>query len=572
MQFKMLIQNLLLIILSNAVTIRRDKTIIYNRISLLAITAGTIDLFFVITYKAFDKGIGLFNNLFHLTSSAIVFQLFTYILTIIIFQLISFFPRKLHNNNYNVINTIKTNINTTIEFVTNKIGEQFKIMEYSLMLMFIISGANLLVISNDVVTIFIAIELQSYGLYLLCALYKNSEQSTYAGLVYFLLGGLSSCFILLGTSLLYTNTGATNLENFYIINNLYTTFGNYASSNDISLYINYSILIMVIGFLFKISAAPFHFWSPDVYDSIPTITTTFVTVIAKISIFAFFLELVHYTDRLSNPFDWIIILTFSSLLSFIVGAVLGLNQSRIKRLLAYSTISHVGFILLAISINSTESVQSFAFYITQYSLSNLNVFMLIITIGYTLYRMVPKHDIFNKEEYKELEKQDPYYSEKVREIRSILELKEKNYSPLQIISQLKGYFFFNPVLSVSLAVTIYSFVGVPPLIGFFGKQMVLSSALDNGLVFLCYIAIATSVISAVYYLGIIKQMFFDSSNFKSIDLKSRLFNNELANNVTVNSSLTLFTSMITLIIMSFFYVPQEWLSLTNVLSLLLFNI
>jgi NADH-ubiquinone oxidoreductase chain 2 len=568
----MIIQNLLLIILSNAVTIRRDKTIIYNRISLLAITSAAINLFFVLAYKSYDTGIGLFNNLFHITSSSMTFQLFIYLLTIIIFQLISFFPRKIQNDNNTIVKIILNNVYSTVEFVTNKIGEQYKIMEYSLVLMFIISGANLLIISNDIIAIFIAIELQSYGLYLLCALYKNSEQSTFAGLVYFLLGGLSSCFILLGTSLLYTNTGATNLENFYIINNLYTNFGDSISNTNISTYVNYSILIMVIGFLFKISAAPFHFWSPDVYDSIPTITTTFVTVIAKISIFAFFLELIHYTDRLSSSFDWLIILTLSSLLSFIIGAVLGLNQSRIKRLLAYSTISHVGFILLAISINTTESVQSFAFYITQYSLSNLNIFILLITIGYTLYRFVPKHDIFNKAEVEKAHKSDPNFMEKKKEIKTILDLKEKNYSPLQLISQLKEYFHFNPLLSISLAVTVYSFVGVPPLIGFFGKQMVLSSALDNGLIFICYIAIITSVISAVYYLNIIKQMFYDTSNFKTIKIGSSLVNDKPINNVTVNSSLTLFASIITLMIMSFFYVPQEWLSLTNVLSLLLFNI
>jgi NADH-ubiquinone oxidoreductase chain 2 len=255
----MIIQNLLLIILSNAVTIRRDKTIIYNRISLLAIISAATNLFFVLAYKSYGTGIGLFNNLFHLTSSGMIFQIFIYILTIIIFQLISFFPRKIQKENNNIINVILSNIYSSVEFVTNKIGEQYKIMEYSLILMFIISGANLLIISNDIIAIFIAIELQSYGLYLLCALYKNSEQSTFAGLIYFLLGGLSSCFILLGTSLLYVNTGATNLENFYIINNLFTFIDYPVEYIHMSLFINYSTLIMVIGFLFKISAAPFHF-------------------------------------------------------------------------------------------------------------------------------------------------------------------------------------------------------------------------------------------------------------------------------------------------------------------------
>jgi NADH-ubiquinone oxidoreductase chain 2 len=121
---------------------------------------------------------------------------------------------------------------------------------------------------------------------------------------------------------------------------------------------------MCVGFLFKVSAAPFHFWSPDVYDGIPTIVTTFVAIIAKISIFAFLFELVYYTDYYFFDFSWKNILLLSSLLSLIIGSVLGLTQFRIKRLFAYSTISHVGFILLALSINSVESIQSFIFYLT----------------------------------------------------------------------------------------------------------------------------------------------------------------------------------------------------------------
>jgi NADH-ubiquinone oxidoreductase chain 2 len=142
--------------------------------------------------------------------------------------------------------------------ISYKIGEQFKIIEYPLILLFIVMGANFLVSSSDIISIFIAIELQSYGLYLLCSLYRNSELSTFAGLMYFLLGGLSSCFILLGTALLYSNTGTTNLDNFYLINNLYNLIDS-DSHDSVLTYIDYSLLIMTIGFLFKISAAPFHF-------------------------------------------------------------------------------------------------------------------------------------------------------------------------------------------------------------------------------------------------------------------------------------------------------------------------
>ena len=176
----------------------------------------------------------------------------------------------------------------------------------------------------------------------------------------------------------------------------------------------------------------------------------------------------------------------------IVGTVLGLTQFRIKRLYAYSTISHLGFILLALTINSLESIQAFIFYLMQYSLANLNAFVLIVGIGFALYPYV--YDGDSKEQYKKLI--------------------DINNSPIQLISQIKGYFYLNPFLALSLIITIFSFVGIPPLVGFFAKQMVLSAALDSGYVFLTLIAILTSVISAVYYLGIIKQIIFDKPEYK----------------------------------------------------------
>ena len=143
-----------------------------------------------------------------------------------------------------------------------------------------------------------------------------------------------------------------------------------------------------------------------------------------------------------------------------IGTIVGLTQFRIKRLLAYSTISHVGFILLALAVSSIESLQAFIFYIVQYSISNLNIFIILIAIGYSFYSYVSSNT--------EVEK-----------------LIDKNNSPIQLVSQLKGFFYINPFLAISLAITIFSFVGVPPLIGFFGKQMVLSAALDKGYIFYC---------------------------------------------------------------------------------------
>ena len=181
-------------------------------------------------------------------------------------------------------------------------------------------------------------------------------------------------------------------------------------------------------------------------------------------------------------------LLFSSLLSLIIGTVVGLTQSRIKRLFAFSTISHVGFILLGLSIHTVESTQAFIFYLIQYSISNLNIFIILITIGFSLYN----------------------YINNGKDSKNFLEI---HNSPIQLISQLKGYFYINPVLALSLSITIFSFVGIPPLIGFFAKQMVLSAALDSGYVFLALVAILTSVISAVYYLNVIKILHVSDSNY-----------------------------------------------------------
>ena len=358
----------------------------------------------------------------------------------------------------------------------------------------------------------------------------------------------------------------TNLEGLYVITNICESSDYNSYINVIYIYkpyyINFSLIIMSVGFLFKVSAAPFHFWSPDVYDAIPTIVTTFVAILGKISIFIFLLELVHYTSNsfFVLQFTWTTSLLVSSMLSLIVGTILGLTQFRIKRLFAYSTISHIGFILLALTINSIESITAFIFYIMQYSISNLNAFVLLISIGFSLFCYIN-----NNKQYKKL--------------------LDKNNSPIQVISQIKGYFYLNPLIAISLALTIFSFIGIPPLIGFFAKQMVLSAALDRGYVFLALIAILTSVISAAYYLGIIKQVFFDKVEYQ-LDSRlkffylhvSFLYNNETIKKITFNvenivlsSSLTVTISIFTLIILFFIFTPQEWLSINNILAIILFN-
>jgi NADH-ubiquinone oxidoreductase chain 2 len=238
----------------------------------------------------------------------------------------------------------------------------------------------------------------------------------------------------------------------------------------------------------------------------------------------------------------------SSFFSLLVGTIVGLSQFRIKRLLAYSAISHVGFMLLALGISSVESTQAFIFYLTQYIISNINVFFILIAIGFSLYCYTSD----NKEHE---------------------ELLDKNNSPIQLISQLKGYFYINPFLALSLGITIFSFAGIPPLVGFFGKQMVLSAALDKGLILLSLIAILTSVIGAIYYLSIIKEMFFSLPEYKLNTLLKNLNfegfitkNNSEANqynvrfnhnNIVLSSPISFVISIITLVILLFLFMNKE---------------
>ena len=558
----MLLSSIFLLLLSNALSFRRDSTILYSRIGILVliycIYLSYNNLF--ITYL--DNGVGLFGGLFYTSSITQSFHMLIFIVSLLILSLTGFFPRKLISDKYNIFEKVNTTLyfirKTVVSNLLLKKGEQYTIIEYTLIILFIIMGSVLLISSSDFISIFLSIELQSYGLYLLCAMYRNSESSTSASLTYFLLGGLASCFILLGIGLIYANLGITYLDSFFIINNLFDIL-NEQNINNYLAYIPYCLIIMVIGLLFKISAAPFHFWSPDVYDGIPTIVTSFVAIIAKISILILILQLVYYTNNISMGYSWTLVLLLSSLLSLIIGTVLGLTQFRIKRLYAYSTISHLGFMLLAISINSIESIESFIFYLIQYSISNLNAFIILIAIGYSLY----------------------YYHDNNINHSNLI---DKNNSPVQYISQLKGYFHINSILALSLAITLFSFAGIPPLMGFFAKQMVFFAALQEGFVFITLIGVLTSVISAVYYLFIVKTMFFENHSYiyynkiQNIKIPAFILKKEkLVNKVYFNSefalsnSFSLIISILTLIILLFMFMPNEWLYMSNILSIIIYN-
>lgn len=405
------------------------------------------------------------------------------------------------------------------------------IPEYPLIILFTTCGASFLISSSDLVSIYLSIELQSFAVYILAALYRDSESATSAGLKYFLLGGLSSGLILLGAALIYSYTGLTNLENIFSI--LSVGYIDSLTSGLGPCAIGFTI--MIIGFLFKVSAAPFHNWSPDVYDGVPTIVTSWLAIMPKISIFVLLLELqsglgltgTSLTLILDNiSFDvWKNLLLVSSLLSLIIGTVVGLAQIRIKRLLAYSTISHVGFLLLALAINSEESIESFLFYLMQYTITNLNAFLIILAFGY------------------------------------MINTSTRKGTDIQFISDLRGQFRVNPLLGIALTICLFSIRGVPPIIGFFRKQMVLYSATHSGYYFLSLVAIIVSVISASYYLKIVRVIHFDNLS----DTESLTENNKLTN---VHSFMI---AILTIVISLFVLNPSIILNSTSLLALTLYQ-
>lgn len=392
--------------------------------------------------------------------------------------------------------------------------------EYYIIILFSLLGMILLICSYDLISIFLSIELQSLSLYIITTITK--KEAIVAGLKYYLLGSLSSAILLLGLVLIYIITGVTQYDSLFLLLNI---------SSDInisySFFIYLSIIMIMVGLLFKIGAAPFHNWAPDVYDGVPTIITSWIAIMGKISILVFIclsqsiLFNNTWSDNMNNNIINIfeIILAISTFLSLVIGSTLGLVQHRIKRLLAYSSISHLGFILLALTAYQQSwvitSLITFLFYMFQYWISLICTFAIIIFLG----------------------------------------------RDLQYISFLKGLFYFNPLITLALIINLFSLAGIPPLIGFFGKQMVLYTSLLNGYYLLSIIAILTSVISAVYYLKIIKTTIFDNSYNNKYTIQDY-------NNNNLNLSLTSWIiSFISLVSLLYFMNPIIILDFIHLLAL-----
>ena len=435
-------------------------------VQLTRVTSVTLFFAAALSFNAYyvttiGSGVSLYSGLFHVSTVSMAIEFFIFVVGGLILL------------------PWASSVNTA-----GLTGESVRptIAEYPMMVVFTTIGASFLVSSTDLVSLYLAIELQSFAVYILAALYRNNESATAAGLKYFLLGALSSAFILLGSSLIYSYTGLTNLD---AISSLVSVSSSDVSgeAGAVTQGVILGLVIMTVGFLFKIASAPFHNWAPDVYDGVPTIVTTWLAVMPKISIFILLLTLHSLTEGLGLSFGdvtvnvWQALLLVCSLLSLIVGTVVGLAQFRIKRLLAYSTISHVGFMLLALAVSGQESIDAFLFYLIQYSLTSLNAFFILLAFGYLIHSQQASGSSQN--------------------------------SDVQFISQLSGQFRQNPILALSMIICLFSMAGIPPLMGFFAKYAVLYSAIHNGYYFISLVAILASVVSAAYYLRVVRVLYFD---------------------------------------------------------------
>jgi len=529
----MLFISILLLIMVMAIPSLKTQIspILFQRLSsIILIYAGALSLN-ALYIQSIGSGIGIYSGLFHVTFISQLLDIFIYIIgaAILIARPLPIF---VNYTNSSIIeeNSYKNSI------------------EYCLLIMFSTLGASLLISSSNLISMYLSIELQSFAIYILSTLYRNSESATSAGLKYFLLGSLASCFILLGSGLIYTFTGLTNLESIY---NLISVTGPSQISQGIAL----GFIFIFSGFLLKIAAAPLHNWAPDVYDESPTIITIWLTIMPKISILIFILEIftqITSVNPILESLDSMVggfatyntiglntiknLLLISSLFSLIIGTVVGLAQTKIKRLLAYSTISHIGFILLALAINSEQSIDSFIFYIIQYTLTNLNTFLILLAIGY----IINNNTIFNKGSEKDI----------------------------KYISELKGLFFSNPILSISLTICLLSMAGTPPLLGFFSKQFVLYSAIESGYYFMAISGILVSIISASYYLRIIRILHTETELNKSLKAEGH---NETNTTVGISNIHSLLISSLTLLILFFVLRPSILLKSTQLLSLTLYS-
>lgn len=341
--------------------------------------------------------------------------------------------------------------------------------EYFALLLCAILGLLFIISSYDLISLYLAIEMQSLCLYVLAASKKDSSFSIEAGLKYFILGSFSSALLLLGMSILYGCTGITGYENFHL---LFSSFLGAETNYTITLNnsIGNALICISIAFFFKIGAAPFHMWLPDVYEGSPTSITLFFATVPKIVLLAAFLRFFQGTFFLFSDI-FLIIMLICSIVSVLIGSFVALRQKKLKRLLAYSSISHVGYLLLAFSSNSIEGTQALFFYTLIYMFTSFGLWSIVLSLNTV-----------------------------------------SNFGKSKTLVDLASISINNPLLGFSAMLLIFSLAGIPPLAGFFAKIEIFINALNASLFFACFFAIISSVISAFYYIRLVKIAYFEKNN------------------------------------------------------------
>lgn len=340
-------------------------------------------------------------------------------------------------------------------FFARTSGEDLR-PEYPILILFSTAGMGMMASANDLLTLYVGLELQSLSAYVLASFMRRDERSAEAGLKYFILGSLASGILLYGISLVYGFSGTT------VFGDIAAAYG--AGSNTGLLF---GLVFVFAGLAFKMSAVPFHMWTPDVYEGAPTPVTTFFASAPKVAAIALS---VRVAIEAMGPVtsDWRQIVVFAALASIVLGAVAAINQQNIKRLLAYSSINNVGFALIGLAAGTAEGVAGVLSYMAIYVVMTLGSFLVV------------------------------------------LQMRDANGQPVETIASLSGLSRTRPALAAALAIFMFSLAGIPPLFGFWAKFVVFEAAVKADLFALAAIGIAASTIGAYYYLKIVKTMYFDA--------------------------------------------------------------
>nr|YP_009130759.1 NADH dehydrogenase subunit 2 [Agarophyton chilense]AKA27614.1 NADH dehydrogenase subunit 2 [Agarophyton chilense]ASP44542.1 NADH dehydrogenase subunit 2 [Agarophyton chilense]UAD89533.1 NADH dehydrogenase subunit 2 [Agarophyton chilense] len=359
------------------------------------------------------------------------------------------------------------------------ISEKLNYFEFWILILLVIVAMFIILQSYDLLIIYLAIEFQSLIFYILASINRTSEFSTEAGLKYFILGAFSSAFLLCGSSIIYGLTGLTNL------NDLAQFFSGFLLNTSLfSSNIIIGFLFILVAFLFKLSAAPFHVWAPDVYEGAPFIVTAFFSILPKIAIFGLLVRFLLYTFYDLIPF-WQNIILFSVFLSILIGTFGALAQHKWKRFLAYSSINHVGFLLLAILGGDIESISNVVFYLIIYLITMLGIFAFVINTK-----------IYNY----------------------------PSFYQMRYLSEINSLTKSNTFLACAIIILLFSMAGIPPTGGFFAKLFVLLTALQVNSFGISLFAVIMSCVACFYYIQLIKGMYFELSttNLKVIKPMSKL--------------------------------------------------